>query len=188
MKRKKLIIMTCMSMLAATVFQANAQRTMNGQSAICADVSFNGMSAGITVDYSRYTLNGFWSAGISCNDYKARLSTGGILNGMFRYGHIGLCGGYMFRIAGTRDRSINLYGGGNIFIGAELADPFDKVPYHLAIPMGNGFLYGIAPEVMVEFFVSTRFAFTATGALPINFSSVAGAVNFNVGAGIKIML
>ena len=96
---------------------AEAQRTMKGQSVIGAETSFNGISAGATINYSQYTLNGFWYVGISGNDYYALYSDSDIL----RYNHICGYGGYLFRLVGTRSRSINLYGGGEIIVGMDRA-------------------------------------------------------------------
>ena len=164
---------------------AEAQRTMKGQSVIGAETSFNGISAGTTINYSQYTLNGFWYVGISGNDYYALYSDSDI----FRYNHICGYGGYLFRLVGTRSRSINLYGGGEIIVGMEVIDPFNELPYQFKASMEKyRFLYGVCPKILAEFFISPRFAFTIFGTLPINFSSAISNVNYNIGGGFRIML
>ena len=55
----RLSIATAVILMAAGI-NAQAQRTMKGQSVLGAVAAFNGMSAGVTLDYSQYTLNGFW--------------------------------------------------------------------------------------------------------------------------------
>ena len=180
----RLVIATAVILMAASI-NAQAQRTMKGQSVIGAEASFNGMSAGASMDYSQYTLNGFWYIGVSGNDYYA-LYTG---NGSLRYDHICGYGGYLFRLAGTRSRSVNLYGGGEIMVGMELIDPFEELPEQFKASIERyRFLYGVGPKILAEFFVSTRFAFTIFGTLPINFSSAISNVNYNIGGGFRIML
>ena len=117
----RLVIATAAILMAASI-NAQAQRTMKEQSVIGAKTSFNGMSAGASIDYSQYTLNGFWYVGVSGNDYYALYTS----NDWLRYDHICGYGGYLFRLVGTRSRSINLYGGGEVIVGLELIDPFEE--------------------------------------------------------------
>ena len=90
---------------------------------------------------------------------------------------------------GTRSRSINLYGGGEVIVGLELIDPFEELPHQFKVSMEKyRFIYGISPRILAEFFFSPRFAFTIFGTLPINFSSAISNVNYNLGGGFRIML
>lgn len=180
----RLTIATVVILMAADV-NAQAQRTMKGQSVLGAEASYNGMSAGIAADYSQYTLNGFWYVGVCGNDYYGWYAP----EKQIRYDHLSAFGGYLLRLAGTRSRSVNLYGGGEAFIGAELTDPFGELPEQFRAGIEHyRFLYGVAPKILAEFFVSSGFAFTIFGSVPINFSSDNSNFNFNVGAGFRIML
>ena len=180
----RLVIATAAILMAASI-NAQAQRTMKEQSVIGAKTSFNGMSAGASIDYSQYTLHGFWYVGVSGNDYYALYTS----NDCLRYDHICGYGGYLFRLAGTRSRSINLYGGGEVIVGLELIDPFEELPHQFKASMEKyRFIYGISPRILAEFFVSPRLAFTIFGTLPINFSSAISNVNYNLGGGFRIML
>lgn len=180
----RLTIATVVIFMAAGV-NAQAQRTMKGQSVLGAEASYNGMSAGIAADYSQYTLNGFWYVGVCGNDYYGWYAP----EKQIRYDHLSAFGGYLLRLAGTRSRSVNLYGGGEAFIGAELTDPFGELPDQFRAGIEHyRFLYGVALKILAEFFVSSGFAFTIFGSVPINFSSDNSNFNFNVGAGFRIML
>lgn len=180
----RLSIATAVILMAAGV-TAQAQRTMKGQSVLGAEAAFNGMSAGVTLDYSQYTLNGFWYVGVCGNDYFGWYAP----EKQIRYDHLSAFGGYLLRLAETRSRSVNLYGGGEAFIGAELTDPFGELPDQFRAGIEHyRFLYGVAPKILAEFFVSSGFAFTIFGSVPTNFSSDNSNFNFNVGAGFRIML
>lgn len=180
----RLTIATVVILMAAGV-NAQAQRTMKGQSVLGAEASYNGMSAGIAADYSQYTLNGFWYVGVCGNDYYGWYAP----EKQIRYDHLSAFGGYLLRLAGTRSRSVNLYGGGEAFVGTELTDPFGELPEQFRAGIEHyRFLYGVAPKILAEFFVSSGFAFTIFGSVPINFSSDNSNFNFNVGAGFRIML
>ena len=180
----RLAIATVVIFTISTV-NAHGQRTMKGQSALEIGASYNGMSAGVSADYSQYTLNGLWYVGIGANDYFALYG----VDERMRYDHFCSYGGYLFRLAGTRSRSVCLYGGGAVMIGMEWIDPFGKLPQQFSAALEHyRFLYGVTPKILAEFFVSSRFAFTLLGSIPINFSSAYGNVGFNAGAGFRIML
>lgn len=172
-------------LLTTGICNAYAQRTMEGQSSIEAGASYNGMAGGVSIDYSQYTLNGFWYTGVSGNDCFALYTK----DSRIRYDHICLYGGYLFRLVGTRSRSINLYGGSEVLVGIELTDPYGELPLQLSAGIEHfRFLYGIAPRILSEFFISSRFAFTVFGSIPINFSSAYSNIGYNTGIGVKIML
>lgn len=174
-----------MFLLLVIAYPASAQRTLSGQSAFGLSARYNGTSAGAEAFYSQYTLGGYWLVGIGGDLYDAPLSTGIRLD----YTHMGLKGGYAFRLAGTRSRSVNLYGGGGTFIGVELMDPAGKQPKYIDIGLPSvAFLYGIYARVALEVFLGTRVAFTLSGEMPLNFSSKITMLHWGASFGIKILL
>ncbi len=181
---KRTVIIIVMSVLAFAG-SAYAQRTMNKQCSISGCGSFNGVSWGTELDVSGYTLAGLWYGGVRFNDYRIGLSSGDDMH----YGHLTGNGGYMFRIAGTRNRCVNLYVGGGIFCGIEIIDPLKDLRESLVTDLNRiAFLYGLEVRMLGEFFVSRTVALTLSGIIAPNFSSQIGWFNYNIGTGIKIML
>ena len=164
---------------------ASAQRTMSGQSSLCLQSSWTGSSFGAEAFFSQYTLGGFWEAGLSAKQYKKDTSAGVDINSL----NIAASGNYLFRLVGTRSRSINLYGGAGAFLGYEAIDPMHKMPSTIQTNLKNGyFLYGLQAKLVAEFFISKSFAFTLNGCVPINFSSPMGWFHYDIGLGMKVML
>ena len=164
---------------------ASAQRTMSGQSSLCLQSSWTGSSFGAEAFYSQYTLGGFWETGLSAKQYKKGTSTGVDINSL----NIAASGNFLFRLVGTRSRSVNLYGGAGAFLGYEAIDPMHKMPSTIQTNLKNGyFLYGLQAKLVAEFFISKSFAFTLNGCVPINFSSPMGWFHYDIGLGMKVML
>lgn len=171
--------------LALLSFPASAQRTMSGQSSLCISALYNGSSVCADVFYEQYTLGGFWQAGLEGKLYHARISTGDTLD----YIHTVVSSGYMCRVAGTRNRLLNLYMGGRIFLGVEMTDPWNRLPEYWDTGLADyKFLYGLTPAVAVEIFISNHCAFTLGLALPVNFSSPISNVHYEAGLGLKVLL
>ena len=175
--------------LAAALFwcctQASAQRTMPGRSCVAILGGWNGSSVSAGAFYSQYTLNGFWEAGITGSDYTLPISVGGSL----RYDHLVVAGGYQFRLAASRSRALNLYGGGGIFIGAELVDPMRQLPDYLSLSVpSESFLYGIYAKTEAEFFIGRRFAITAEAGSQLTPSDKLRLFGFIAGLGFKLIL
>ena len=164
---------------------ASAQRTMNGQSSLCPSVHWTGSSFGAEAFYSQYNLGGFWETGLSAKQYRKGTSAGVDIGSL----NIAASGNYLFRLVGTRSRSVNLYGGAGAFLGYEAIDPMHRLPSTIQTNLKNGyFLYGLQAKLVAEFFISKSFAFTLNGCVPINFSSPMGWFHYDIGLGIKVML
>ena len=164
---------------------ASAQRTMSGQSSLCLQSSWTGSSFGAEAFFSQYTLGGFWEAGLSAKQYKKGTSAGVNIGSL----NIAASGNYLFRLVGTRSRSVNLYGGAGAFLGYEAIDPMHRLPSTIHTNLKNGyFLYGLQAKLVAEFFISKSFAFTLNGCVPINFSSPMGWFHYDIGLGMKVML
>ena len=164
---------------------ASAQRTQSGQSSLRASLLFNGLSVGAEAFYEQYTLGGYWTVGASGNHYMAGLSTGDTLD----YIHALAEGGYLFRLAGTRSRSLSFYTGGGLLAGVEVLDPLSALPGHIVFPSSKyAFLYGMYAQAAVEWFISRRLAIVLEASAPVTFGSGVSVVNWNVGMGVKLNL
>ena len=176
-----LILLT--SLLYCTT--ASAQRTMSGQPSLRVSSLYNGLFVGAEAFYEQYTLSGYWQTGVSGNLYKAKLSSGDTLD----YLHVIAEGGFLFRLAGTRSRSLNLYAGGGALAGVEMLDPFNFLPEHIALSQKQtAFIYGVYAQGVLEWFVARKFAILLQASSPITFGSSIRIVNGNVGIGLKLNL
>ena len=164
---------------------ATAQRTMAGQGFLSADGLYDFENFGAIAEYGQYTLGGFWSVGASGHFYDTPTSSKYNLE----YVHCYVFGGYMHRLAGTRRRSVNLYGGGGVFLGAEVLDPMSRLPKDTVLGIGRTvFLYGVYAGLSAEFFIVEKLAVTVNAIAPLNFSSGIRMLNYDVGLGLKVML
>lgn len=171
--------------LAFLSFPASAQRTMSGQPSLHISVLYNGPSVCAEVFFSRYALGGFWHVGVEGKQYNVPVSTGGILD----YIHTVVSSGYMYRVAGTRNRLVNYYMGGRVFMGVEMVDPFRRLSAYLSTGLKDySFLYGLSPRMDLEIFITRRCAFLLSVGLPINFSSRLGWFHYEAGLGFKVVL
>lgn len=168
------------------IFQtASAQRTQSGQSSLRVSSLYNGLSAGAEAFYEQYTLSGYWTVGAQGNHYRAGLSTGDTLD----YIHALAEGGYLFRLAGARNRSFSFYAGGGVLAGIEILDPLSSLPGYITLSSKRySFLYGLYPEIVLEWFLSTRFALTLQASAPVTFGSGISAIHGNIGLGMKFNL
>lgn len=183
---RKLAINTIVFLSFALLsFPASAQRTMSGQPSLNISVLYNGPSVCAEAFFSQYTLGGFWQVGIEGKQYNAPISTGGRLD----YIHTVVSSGYMYRVAGTRNRLLNYYMGGRVFMGVEMVDPFRRLPAYLSTGLKDySFLYGLSPRMDLEIFIGRRCAFLLSAGLPINFSSRLGWFHYEAGLGFKVAL
>lgn len=182
MTRKSIHILLTLLTSLLYLTTASAQRTMSGQKSLRVSLLYNGLSVGAEAFYEPYTLTGFWQAGVQGNLYKAGLSTAHSLD----YVHALAQGGYQFRLAGTRSRSLNLYAGGGALVGVEILDAWRRLPYYLDLGKSRyAFIYGLYSSAMLEWFVSRQWALVLHAGLPVTFGSAIGALHWNVGIGLK---
>ena len=127
MKKTIIIIALALSAFAS----AFAQRTVIKQSfvEVSGGMSFKpdivgtaewpGKALAFSGGYGRYTRLGYWGAGASFANQLKKLPDYEL---NMPYTDISAYGQYMFRIAATRSRSVNLYGGGGIGLGLQIMD------------------------------------------------------------------
>lgn len=184
MAKRLLLTMLVGALLLIPFHPASAQRTSSGQSSCTLSCSYNGTSVSAEAFYQQYTLNGFWEAGIMGADYSAPLRGHGAL----RYDDLSAAGGYAFRLAATRSRSLNWYAGAGVFAGIEYLDPLHRLPSYLDLGRSQlSFLYGVYARTTLEIFLGMRVALLVQASLPVNFSSGVSHWHYNVGGGIKFL-
>lgn len=167
-------------------YECKAQRTMNDRNLLTGEYAAQFSSVkdfGINLSWGRYLLDGFWNVSASGVSSALQLSTGD------RLGLITLRaeGGYLHRIASTRSRGLNLYAGGNAFIGYEVYDPWDRLPANINTGLGTGaFIYGIRPRLEAEVFITKRLAIVISGSAPLTFGSVSSWLRGDAGVGLRV--
>lgn len=164
----------------------SAQRTMKGQLHIGAHASLSAdprVPAGGELSFGSYLLDSYITGWINVTPDYITLPTSHQLG----YIPINVGADYMYRVAATRSRSINLYVGGGIFLGWELYDPFKRLPSYIDTGFGNGtFIYGVAPAVASEFFIARTVALSLEARMPVSISSKTEILKLHLKAGIKV--
>ena len=164
----------------------SAQRTANGQSMVSAAAVSSMLrpaDIGAEICYGQYLLAGYWTAGTEAGIHSLATSS----RHHMRLLEVTLCGGYMHRIIGTRSRNMSLYAGGEVFLGFESYDPMNELPAHIVTGLPSGsFLYGIAPQVVAEIFLTGKLAFVAGCSVPVNFSSHVTMVRPDLTLGLRM--
>ena len=168
------------------VQEANAQRTMKGQSMItlaALSSMLRPLGMGAELGYGQYLLEGFWN--VNAEGVVQKLVTSG--ESRMKYLDMSVSGGYMHRLIGTRSRNFSIYAGGEAFLGFEIYDPMNELPASIdtGLPSGS-FLYGITPQVVAEVFLTGKLALVAGCSVPVNFSSPITKVRPNIFMGLRI--
>ena len=123
------VLIACIVLFASSQ-AASAQRTMKGQLHIGAQASLSAdprVPIGGELSFGSYLLDSHISGWINVTPDYISLPTGHQLG----YIPINVGADYMYRVAATRARSVNLYVGGGVFLGWELYDPFKRVPSYI---------------------------------------------------------
>ena len=154
------------------------------------DGFYNGNLAGGDIEIGKYTIKAFWFGSLSLSPYSVELSLDdGNALGKTLYLQSLIYGGYQDRVISSRKRNANLYLGGAVFAGLETFDPLSQLPENIDTGFSkNSFIYGLAPLLSFELFVSKTVSLTISGKIPVNFSSRISVWHYNIGTGIKIML
>jgi len=177
-------------LLLAISICASAQRTAKGQFYVGADwattvypkvMSYHVINVGM----GQYTLFGKWQAAVQ---YTTR-DAFGIVSVLAR-------GGAMYRLYGSRSRVVNLYGGGDMMLGAD----FCSEQISVLIPdddgttttetkeATSGFVWGVDPRLEFEVFPFTRVAFYVGASFPVKFSTQQKMFYIVPFAGVRVNL
>ena len=185
-RHKAVIVMLIIACLMMCSQSLSAQRTANRQSMVSVSAVsslLRPQEVGAVVSYGQYLLEGYWTA--SAKGGMHTLVTSSDIR--MRYLEVTFCGGYMHRLVCTRSRNISIYAGGEAFLGFESYDPMSELPSNIdtGLPSGS-FLYGIAPQVVAEIFLTGKLALVAGCSSPVNFSSPITMVRPNLMLGLRM--
>ena len=179
------ILIACFVLFASSQ-AASAQRTMKGQLHVGAQASLSAdprLPAGGELSFGSYLLDSYIAGWINVTPDFISLATGHQLG----YIPINVGADYMYRVAATRARSVNLYVGGGVFLGWELYDPFKRVPSYIDTGFGKGnFIYGVAPALESEFFITRTVALTLGARMPVSISSKTEILKLHLKAGLRV--
>ena len=179
------VLITCIVLFASSP-AASAQRTMKGQLHIGAQASLSAdprVPIGGELSFGSYLLDSHISGWINVTPDYISLPTGHQLG----YIPINVGADYMYRVAATRARSVNLYVGGGVFLGWELYDPFKRVPSYIDTGFEKGnFIYGVAPALESEFFITRTVALTLGARMPVSISSKTEILKLHLKAGLRV--
>ena len=179
------VLIACIVLFASSQ-AASAQRTMKGQLHIGAQASLSAdprVPIGGELSFGSYLLDSHISGWINVTPDYISLPTGHQLG----YIPINVGADYMYRVAATRARSVNLYVGGGVFLGWELYDPFKRVPSYIDTGFGKGnIIYGVAPALESEFFITRTVALTLGARMPVSISSKTEILKLHLKAGLRV--
>ena len=179
------VLIACIVLFASSP-AASAQRTMKGQLHIGAQASLSAdprIPIGGELSFGSYLLDSHISGWINVTPDYISLPTGHQLG----YIPINVGADYMYRVAATRARSVNLYVGGGVFLGWELYDPFKRVPSYIDTGFGKGnFIYGVGPALESEFFITRTVALTLGARMPVSISSKTEILKLHLKAGFRV--
>ena len=179
------ILIACFVLFASSQ-AVSAQRTMKGQLHVGAQASLSAdprLPAGGELSFGSYLLDSYIAGWINVTPDFISLATGHQLG----YFPINVGADYMYRVAATRARSVNLYVGGGVFLGWELYDPFRRLPSYIDTGFGNGaFIYGVSASIASEFFITRTVALTLESRMPVSISSKTEILKLHLKAGIKV--
>ena len=173
MKKSAFIVVTTLLFLTGAV-TVHAQRTSQGTIEVTASVntSFNSFGGDISAAY--YFQSSYIGGGVSYMDRKFHEKN---YDENVSLGRAEAYVTWMWRFFGSRGRAVNLYLGGDIFLGIEMLDPFKQCTavtrqalYNVNFEK-NRIIYGLSPRLEGEFFVAPRVAIVLPLRLPIAFNT-----------------
>ena len=168
---------------------AGAQRTSSGERQIAVTAGTTFSHYGAEVFYGQYLLRGYWFGGLG---FHNRLEIDAPSGEKVFFPRLQGRGGYMYRLLSTYNRALSLYGGGDAFVGVEMLDlyrtlsPTTLQSFHNSGFHDYQFIYGVAPRLEVELFLSPSLALLAGGRAPLCFGSPFPVLGWEVTAGAKV--
>ena len=191
MKRSIITVTTILlALLFVSSTTASAQRTSRGQFLFSGDVStFMFESIGGEITVGRYMKYSYWNAGVLNENPWVPINGTGEKAMFARYEAMG---SFMYRIIPTHTRVFNVYGGGEVFVGGEVLDPYAQLTeetYRTLLNSGYRtarFIYGGAIRLELEVFPFRSWAIYVPirASLTAN-TAINGMFGGSVGLGIR---
>ena len=166
-----------------------AQRTSSGEHQIAFTAGTTFSHYGGEVLYGRYLLRGYWFGGLG---FHNRIEIDAPSGEKVFFPRLQGRGGYMHRLLSTYSRALSLYGGGDAFIGVEMLDLYRTLSgatlrsFHNSGFHDYRFIYGVAPRLELELFLSPSFAVLAEGRVPLCFGSPFPVLGWELSAGARV--
>ena len=186
MRRAFLISLLLLLLLPLGV---RAQRTSSGEQLLALTAGSTLSHWGGELLYGQYLLRGCWIAGAAFHDRTERDAPSGET---VHYPRLETRGGYLYRLAADYSRRLNLYVGGDAFVGVEMLDLFRTLSETTLRSLHGGglndyqFIYGAAPRIELELFVLPSHALTSGARVPLTFGSPLPLIGWELTAGVRI--
>jgi len=178
------IIIAFVVILAA--LPAHAQRTMVGQSFIDLGVRY---PVGAKVSFGQYLIPAYWMAGVELMRQRSFLRVDGDVS----YTPLDVWqakaqGDFMYRLVSTRGRTLSLYAGAGLWVGAEKVDPLEALPPDVILDLNKDyvFVFGGTPRIEAEIFMGNHVALVIGGQLPLAVFSQIRILSMQATAGLRI--
>lgn len=174
-QKSRLALLIALSVVFSLYSQeSKAQRTALGTKIVSADVHCSISSFGGELMYGQYIIPGYWFGAVAFTNRAEKDKASGE---KCDYPRLQGIGGYMQRVYGNRERFLNIYGGGDVFIGMEKFDMFKTVSEptrksRLENKKETVFIYGLSIRAEIEFFITSSVALTAKARMPICFNTI----------------
>ena len=148
-------------------------------------------SGGLDICAGGYLRSSLWKAGVRAIDWNHRISsdTGVGHDDLFDHIAWSLYGGWRYRLFGTYNRVLSVYGGGDVFLGINQYEAFRILPSELKTGLPKSqFIYGVLPELEAEFFVGRCVALTLGVQLPVTLGSSLKSDKWNLTGSIGVRI
>lgn len=181
------IVLTALLVLSALT--AGAQRTSRGMSQVTLLGGSTLSHWGGELSYGQYLLRSCWMGAVAFHDRIERDAPSGET---VHYPRLEGRGGLLYRLLSSYDRAVSLYVGGDAFIGVEMLDLFGTLsaPTRRALERSGlrpyQFIYGAAPRVELELFLSPSVALIAGGRAPFTFGSPLPLIGWELSLGGRV--
>lgn len=191
MKRLSIIILSAVFFTAVSLVPASAQRTYKGQSYVNLTGFYNLSGLGLNAEFGGYLISSLWGAEVTASQNIVTESSSGE-----KASFLDVTGGgkWQYRLLKTRSRNVNLYGGGDAFLGVQMLDPFKTLTQPTRTALLNGgysetkFIFGFGLDLSLEIFVMTRLCILADVRVPFTFLSMYQVPGLELGVGIRYNL
>lgn len=141
------------------------------------------------LSYGQYLLSSYWFGAAAFHDRIERDVPSGE---KIHFPRLEARGGMLYRLLSSYNRAVSLYVGGDAFIGVEMLDLFGTLspPVRRSL-LNNGYksfqlIYGAAPRLELELFLSPRFALVAGARAPLTFGTRFPLIGWELSAGGRL--